>query len=142
MNFSRLAVAVAVGTVVYFAWGFLIEGWLIRDHFALSHTLYRNASEMRKYMPAGLLSTVLAIFVMAVIYAKIYAVEVPVSSPISTGAFFGLLFGIFAACIHSISNYVTMNMDLRLGIETTASCLIGWVLVGVAIALLYQPILR
>jgi hypothetical protein len=36
----------------------------------------------------------------------------------------GLLFGIFAACIHPISNFVTMNIDTRLGLETTASCLV------------------
>lgn len=37
MNYPRLAIAAFIGTVVYFAWGYLIAGWLIRDHFILSH---------------------------------------------------------------------------------------------------------
>jgi len=141
MNYPRLGIAAVVGTVVYFAWGYLIEGWLISDHFIPSQAVYRDISAMQKYMPLGLLSSLLAIFVMAAIYAKVSVAPGVVSGPTS-GAFFGLLFGIFAACIHPISNFVTMNIDTRLGLETSASCLIQWTLVGVAIALLYKPIFR
>jgi hypothetical protein len=141
MNYPRLAIAAIVGTVVYFAWGYLIEGWLIRDHFIPSQAVYRDISAMQKYMPLGLLSSLLAIFVMAVIYAKVSNAFGAVSGATS-GAFFGLLFGVFAACIHPISNFVTMTIDTRLGLETTASCFVQWTLVGVTIALLYKPILR
>jgi len=141
MNYPRLAVAAVVGTVVYFAWGYLIEGWLIRDHFIPSQAVYRDISAMQEYMPLGLLSSLLAIFVMAVIYAKVCAAPRVVSGATS-GAFFGLLFGIFAACIHPISNFVTMNIDTRLGLETTASCFVQWTLVGVTIALRCRPIFR
>lgn len=138
MNYPRLAIAAVIGTVVYFAWGYLIEGWLIRDHFLPSQAVYRDISAMQKYMPLGLLSSLLAIFVMAVIFAMVSAAPGTVSG-VTLGAFFGLLFGIFAACIHPISNFVTMNIDMRLGLETTASCLVQWTLVGVTIALLYNP---
>jgi hypothetical protein len=141
MNYTRLAIAAVVGTVVYFAWGYLIEGWLIRDHFIPSQVVYRDISTMQKYMPLGLLSSLLAIFLMAVIYAKVSAAP-GAGSGATSGVFFGLLFGIFAACIHTISNFVTMNIDTRLGLETTASCLVQWTLVGVTIALLYKPLLR
>lgn len=141
MNYPRLAIAAVVGLVVYFAWGYLIEGWLIRDHFIPSQAVYRDSNAMQKYMPLGLLCSLLAIFVMAVIYAKIYAAPGAVSGATS-GAFFGLLVGFFAACIHPISNFVTMNIDTRLGLETSASCLVQWILVGVIIGLLYKPALR
>ncbi|HEY6248933.1 MAG TPA: hypothetical protein VI685_03170 [Candidatus Angelobacter sp.] len=141
MNYPRLAIAAVVGLVVYFAWGYLIEGWLIRDHFIPSQAVYRDSNAMQKYMPFGILCSLLAIFVMAVIYAKVYAAPGAVSGATS-GAFFGLLVGIFAACIHPISNFVTMNIDTRLGLETSASCLVQWILVGVIIGLLYKPALR
>jgi uncharacterized membrane protein len=91
--------------------------------------------------PLGLLSSLLAIFVMAMIYARVSAAPGAVSG-VSSAAFSGLLFGIFAACIHPISNFVTMNIDTRLGLETTASSLVQRTLVGVTIALLYKPVLR
>jgi hypothetical protein len=132
MNYSRLAIAAVVGTIVYFAWGYLIEGWLIRDHFIPSQSIYRDSVTMQKYMPLGLFCSFVAIFVMAVVYAKS-------GRAVPSGALFGLLFGIFAACIHPISNYVTMNLDTRLGVETTASCIVQWTLVGITIGFLYKP---
>jgi hypothetical protein len=38
---------------------------------------------------------------------------------------FGLLMGVFVACIHSISNLVTMNMGMKLGLEVAVSNAIG-----------------
>jgi hypothetical protein len=140
MNYPRLAITAIVGLVVYFGSGYLIEGWLIRDHFIPSQSVYRDISTMQKYMPLGLLSSLLAIFVMAMIYARVSAAPGAVLG-VSSGAFFGLLFGILAACIHPISNFVTMNIDTRLCLETTAS-LVQWTLVGATIALLYKPVLR
>jgi hypothetical protein len=56
------------------------------------------------------------------------------------GLQFGLLMGVFVACIHSISNLVTMSMDLKLGLEIAASNAIGGVLAGVVICLVYKPL--
>lgn len=141
MNYPRLAIAAMVGLVVYFGWGYLIEGWLIRGHFAPSQAVYRDIGAMQKYMPLALLSSLLAIFVMAVIYAKVSSAPGEASG-VASGAFFGFLFGVFSACIHPISNFVTMNINTRLGLETTASFLVQWILVGITIALLYKPALR
>jgi hypothetical protein len=55
------------------------------------------------------------------------------------GLQFGLLMGVFVACIHPISNFVTMNMDTKLGLEIAASNAIGWVLAGLVIGLVYKP---
>ena len=56
------------------------------------------------------------------------------------GLQFGLLMGVFVACIHPISNLITMNMDMKLGLEIAASNAIGWVLAGLAIGLVYKPL--
>jgi hypothetical protein len=55
---------------------------------------------------------------------------------------FGFLMGVFVACIHAISNLVTMNMDVKLGLEIAACNAIGWVLAGLVIGLVYKPVMR
>jgi hypothetical protein len=47
--------------------------------------------------------------------------------------------GLFVACIHPISNLVTMNMNAKLGLEIAAGNLVGWVLAGLVIGLVYRP---
>jgi hypothetical protein len=46
--------------------------------------------------------------------------------------------GVFVACIHPISNVITMNTDVELGLEIAASNAIGWVLAGFVIGLVYK----
>jgi hypothetical protein len=55
------------------------------------------------------------------------------------GLQFGLLMGVFVACIHPMSNLVTMNMNLKLGLEVSISTFIGWILAGLVIGLVYKP---
>jgi hypothetical protein len=57
-----------------------------------------------------------------------------------SGLQFGLLMGVFVACIHSISNLVTMNMDTKLGLEIAVTNAIGWVLAGLVMGLVYKPL--
>jgi hypothetical protein len=76
VNYQPLLLAAIAALIVFFAWGFLTEGWLLRKDFATSAALYR----------------------------------------------------VFVACVHPISNLITMNMDKKLGLEIAASNAIGWVL--------------
>jgi hypothetical protein len=103
MNYPRIVLAALAAMLVFFAWGFLTEGWLIRKDFAPSAVLCGATSTAMK------------------------------------GLQFGLLMGVFAACIHALSNLVTMNMDLKLGLEITVSTFVGWVLAGIVIGLVYRP---
>ena len=47
--------------------------------------------------------------------------------------------GLFAACYHAISNLVTMNMNVKLGLEIAACTFLGWLLAGIAIDIVYKP---
>ena len=138
MNYPRVVFSAVAALVVFFAWGFLTEGWLIRKDFAASATLYRTSDLQMKYMPFGLASVLVALLVAVVIYAR----WCDPASGAASGLRFGLLLGIFVACIHPISNLITMNMDTRLGLEIAASNAIGWVLAGLVIGLVYKPITR
>ena len=136
MNYPRVVFAAGAALIVFFAWGFLTEGWLIRKDFAPSAVLYRTSDLQMKYMPFGLASVLVALFVAVVIYARWCGA----TSGIASGLQFGFLMGLFVACIHPISNLITMNMDVKLGLELAVSNAIGWVLAGLVIGLVYKPL--
>ena len=136
MNYPRLVLAAIAALIVFFAWGFLTEGWLLRRDFAVSAALYRTSDLQMKYMPLGLASVLVALLAAVVIYARWCGA----SSGAASGLQFGVLMGLLVACIHPISNLVTMNMDVKLGLEIAASNAIGWVLAGFVIGLVYKPL--
>jgi uncharacterized membrane protein len=135
MNYSRLVLAAVAALITFFAWGFLTEGWLLRKDFAASATLYRTSDLQMKYMPLGMVATLVALLAAVVLYAGWCGG----ASGAVRGLQFGLLIGVFVACIHSISNLVTMNMQTKLGLEIAICNAFGWVLVGLVIGLVYRP---
>jgi hypothetical protein len=137
MNYPRLVLAAIAALIVFFAWGFLTEGWLIRKDFAVSAALYRTSDLQMKYMPLGLASVLVALLAAVVIYARWCGA----TSGAASGLQFGILMGVFVACIHPISNLVTMNMDVKLGLEIAVSNAVGWVLAGFVIGLVYKPLM-
>ncbi len=136
MNYLRLVAATVAALVVFFAWGFLTEGWLIRKDFAPSAALYRTSDLQMKYMPLGMASTLVGLLAAVVLYAGWSGG----SYGAARGLQFGLLIGIFVACIHSLSNLVTMNMNTKLGLEITACNVAGWILTGLVIGVIYKPL--
>jgi hypothetical protein len=136
VNYPRLLLAALAALVVFFAWGFLTEGWLLRKDFATSAALYRREDLQKRYMPFGLASVLVALLAAVALYAGWCGG----TSGAIKGLVFGLLMGVFVACVHPISNLLTMNMDIKLGLEIVASNAIGWVLVGLVIGLVYKPI--
>ena len=136
MNYPRIVLAAVAALIAFFAWGFLTEGWLLRDDFAASAALYRTSDLQVKYMPFGLASVLVALLAAVVIYARWCGI----TSGAASGLQFGFLMGVLVACIHPISNLITMNMDVKLGLEIAASNAIGWVLAGLVIGLVYKPL--
>jgi hypothetical protein len=137
MNYPRILLAAVAALVVFFEWGFLTEGWLLRKDFAPSAALYRTSDLQMKYMPFGLASVIVGILMAVVIYAGWCAG----ASGAMKGLQFGLLMGIFVGSIHPVSNLVTMNMDVKLGLELSISTFLGWVLAGITIGLVYKPLI-
>lgn len=135
MNYPRILLAAIAALIVFFAWGFLTEGWLLRKDFASSAALYRTSDLQMKYMPFGMASVLVALLAAVALYAGWCGA----TSGAVKGMEFGVLMGVFVACVHPISNLVTMNMDTKLGLEIAASNAIGWVLAGLVIGLIYKP---
>jgi len=124
--------------IVFFAWGFLTEGWLLRKDFAPSAALYRTSDLQMKYMPLGMASVLVALLAAVALYAGWCGG----TSDAVKGLQFGLLMGVFVACVHPISNLVTMNMDTKFGLEIAAGNAIGWVLAGLVTGLVYKPMVH
>jgi hypothetical protein len=136
MNYGRIAVAALAATFVYYLYGFLVEGLLIRKDFAPYTAVYRPAEMVMGYMPIGLLCTLIATLVLAMMYAKGYEG----GSGAAEGIRFGVLVGIFVVCTFVGPNYVTLNIGRKLALELAASALVQWIIVCVVIGLIYKPV--
>ncbi len=137
MNYGRIAIAAVAATVVYYAYGFLVEGLLIRKDFSPYSAVYRSAETMPGYIPLGFACTLIATFVIAMVYAKGYEG----GSGAAEGTRLGVLVGIFVACTFVGANYVTLNIGRKLALELAASALVQWMIVCIVIGLIYKPAL-
>ncbi|MBK9315809.1 MAG: hypothetical protein IPM55_16420 [Acidobacteria bacterium] len=73
MNYSRLGLAALGGTVASFAFGFLVF-WLVPALINEGHkypAVFRPREEMMTVMPIGIVATIIAILVVAIIFALI-----------------------------------------------------------------------
>src|SRR5271169_4045201 len=74
MNYSRLGLAALGGMVAYFAFGFLVL-WLVPALLKEGHkypAVFRPKEKMMAVMPIGMVATLIAILVVAIIFAMIH----------------------------------------------------------------------
>jgi hypothetical protein len=135
MNYARLVAAAVAALVVFCAYGFLVNGTLIRGDYAQYSVVYRSADALPDYVPYGLAGTFVAMLALALMYAKGFEG----GSGAAEGARFGALVGIFVACTHVVDNYVTLNIGPRLATEMAVAAFFQWVAVGVVVGLVYRP---
>src|SRR5436305_9632881 len=96
MNYLRVGLAALGGTVVYFAFGFLVFGVLpfLRREYAKFPAVYRTQESMQRVMPIGMAAMFVAILMLSIMYAMSYHGGWGVVE----GARFGVFIGIFAVC--------------------------------------------
>ena len=137
MNYSRLALAALGGMVASLAVGFLVI-LLVPSLLEEAHkypAVFRPQEEMMAVMPMGLVATLIAILVVAIIFAMINQRG---SGP-AKGARLGILFGIFAVCT-VLHNYMNFNLGLKLALGQAAAYFLQWTVVGIVIGLIYKPL--
>jgi hypothetical protein len=138
MNYSRLALAALGGMVAYFAFGFLLF-WLVPALIEEAHKypdVFRPKEKIMAVMPIGMVATLIAILVVAMIFAMLH----PGGSGIIAGARLGVLIGIFVVCAFVLHNYVNLNIGLKLALEQAAAYFLQWMIVGMVIGLIYKPL--
>lgn len=138
MNYSSLALAALAGLVAYFAFGFLAF-WLAPGLIEEGHKcpdVFRPKEKMMAVMPVGMIATLIAILVVAVIFALI-----PHSgSGTVEGVRLGVLIGIFVVCGFVLHNYVNLNIGLKLVLGQAVTYFLQWTIVGIVIGLIYKPL--
>ena len=138
MNYSRLGLAALGGTVASFAFGFLVF-WLVPALINEAHkypAVFRKPEEMKTVIPIGLVSTFIAILVVAIIFAMIHQG----GSSTTEGARFGVLIGIFVVCAFVLHNYVNLNIGLKLALGQAVAYFVQWTIIGIVIGLIYKPL--
>ena len=135
MNYPRIVLAGFARTIVYFACGFLISGKLIAKYYAPYTAVYRPVDQVMHYFPIGIASTLFAILVLAAIYAKGYEG----GAGWLEGARFGFLVGLFVVFAVVGDEYVTPNIGRELALAMAVGRLMGWIVVGAVIGLVYKP---
>jgi hypothetical protein len=135
MNMKRVLLATLAGWVIFFVYGGLVFGMMLASDYRPFTNVFRSQSAMQQHVAIGVLSSLAAIIVLAVIYAKGYEG----ASGVAEGARFGFLVAIFAACTHIADNYVVLQIGGKLAAEMALATLGEWTLVGIVIGLVYLP---
>jgi hypothetical protein len=137
MNYTRIALATLGATVVYFGFGFVLFAALpgMKREFMKYPNVYRPEKAMMKIMPFGMLAILVSILAVAIVYAKMY----PTGGDLYSGVGLGVLIGVFAICTFVIHNYVNLNIGVALTVYQGIAYFIQWILVGMAIGLIYRP---
>jgi hypothetical protein len=138
MNYLSLGLAALGGTVVYFAFGFFVF-WLVPALIEESRKypdVFRSKEGIIAVMPIGMVATLIAILVVAIIFAMIHQGE----SGTAEGARLGVLIGIFVVCGFVLHNYVNLNIGLKLALGQAVVYFVQWTIVGIVIGLIYKPL--
>jgi hypothetical protein len=137
MNYSRIALAALGATVAYFALGGILFAALpsLRTEFMKYPAVYRTQDDMKRVMPLGMISILVAIVVVAVLYAMAY----PAGGGVLDGARFGALIGVFAVCGFALHNHMILNIGIKLTVGQSIAYFVQWLVVGIVISLIYAP---
>ena len=134
MNYSRIALAAVVATIVDAAYGFGVYGTALTSQFARFPGVYRAADTQGAYMPILFGGVLLAMIAASFIYAKGYEG----GSGIAEGLRFGVLIGLVEVGYAAIIMFAIANIDRGMAMRLAAANFGEWVLAGVVIGLIYK----
>jgi hypothetical protein len=134
MNYTRLVIAAVAATIVDGVYGFLVWGKVLAGEFGRYPAIYRPGDDISAFplMFAGIL---VAMVVVTFIYAKGYEG----GSGVAEGFKFGVIMGLFIAAYMSAVNYGTLRIGKMMALTYVAGGFGEWLLVGLAIGLVYKP---
>jgi hypothetical protein len=137
MNTTRIFLAALGGFAVYFVFGglsFAVSS--MKNEFLKYPEVYRTQAGIKSVMPAGMAAMFVAMIALAILYAMVYKG----GSGLAEGARFGALIALYSVCSFVIHNYVNLNIGIKLTVQQSIAYSIEWVLVGIAIGLIYRPV--
>jgi len=140
MNYLSIFLAALRAFVAYIVAGgilFAVMPWL-KAEFKKHPGVYREEADLWKVMPIGMAAMFVSMLVLAVLYAH----SPPLASGLVQGACFGVLIGIFALCAFVIHNHVNLKISWALTLQSGIAYFIEWMAVGIAIGLIYRPLVQ
>lgn len=135
MNVGRLALTAVVATIVDFIYGFVVYGNLLTSEFAKYDNIFRPMDKQMAFLPMMFAGFLVAMFAVVMIYAKGYEG----GSGIAEGVRFGFLIAVFEIGYVVVGNYAVMQLNRRLTGYMAIAALAEWIIVGIAIGLVYKP---
>jgi hypothetical protein len=136
MNYPRIVIAAIVATVVDAVYGFIVWGQVLGAEFARYPEIYRAGADQTAYLPLMFVGILVGMLFAAWIYAKGYEGGSGLLEGVRFGAVMGLLIGAYMAGV----NYGIMRIGKRMALTYGAGWLGEWLLVGLAIGLVYKPL--
>ena len=136
MNYRRITLAAVAGFVTYFLAGTLLFTLpAMKAEYGRFPNIYRSQEGIQRVFLLGMAATLVAMFVLALIYAKGYEG----GRGAREGLRFGALIGVFSVCSFVVHNYVNLNIGLRLTALQAVAYFFEWLIVGLVIGFVYKP---
>jgi hypothetical protein len=135
MNYGRLAITAVVATIVDMAYGYAIYGVGMASQLAAAPGVFRPIEAVNGKIPLMALGTLVGMLAAVYIFAKGYEG----GRGAQEGLRFGILVGVLMTGYVLVGDYVVMNIGRRLAVSLAIGTLVEWVVVGVAIGLVYKP---
>ena len=135
MNYPRIVIAAIAATVVDAVYGFVVWGQALNFEFARYPDIYRPSADQTAYLPLMFVGILIGMFFAAWIYAKGYEGGSGFLEGVRFGAIMGLLIGAYAAGV----NYGIMRIGKKMALTYAGGWVGEWLLVGLAIGLVYRP---
>jgi len=136
MNYPRIVIAAIAATVVDAVYGFVVWGQVLSAEFARYPAVYRAGADQTAYLPLMFVGILVGMLFAAWIYAKGYEGGSGLLEGVRFGAVMGLLIGAYMAGV----NYGIMRIGKRMALTYGVGWLGEWLLVGLAIGLVYKPV--
>ena len=135
MNYTRLAVAAVVATIVDMIYGYVVYGVVLAGEFGRYPGVFRAMEAVTPNLALMAAGVLVAMLALAYIYGKGYEG----GSGFQEGMRFGGLVGIFGAGYIAVGDYVVMNIGRRVAVAMAVAGLVEFAVVGITIGLMYKP---
>ena len=130
---KRFIIAFIAAYVFMFAWGWLLNGVLLKDVYAETPNLWRSQSEMMSLFHWIIIGQALVVFAFVIIYASGFA-----GGGVIAGIRLGILLEI-AAIGMRLGFYAVQPFPGKLIIYGSASGLAEMIIVGAIVGAIYKP---
>jgi hypothetical protein len=132
MNVKRFLGAAFVLFIFFFAYEWLVHGYLLMNYYLDTPQVWRGFYEMRENFPLHILFELVLALWLAFAFAKIYK-----TGGVENGLKFGLFFGVFAGLL-TASWYLWLPVSVAVGAAWLLSSIIQGVLGGLILGGIYH----